>query len=688
MVSGKIKLEIVFCVIVGLILFAFFLHTLNYEWKHFDEQIIYSETVLPIAGSFDQIFEYISNLGLFNYFEASNPFYSTVSNLRCDPINTFITLFIFYLFNKNAFAYHLFSLSLHVINSCLLFLILNEVSKKYFNENEKTRVMKPILITFLTLLWSLHPINVESILFTCNWSSVLTYFLCTLLLFLFVKTFQSKSTLINSLMLFVLFLIPLFNSEYAITLPIILFFYTFISLRQDNSLFVSFMNSIKKNIPFLFGLGIFLVFFFITPIKINLINNSSLELTLQRIFWFTPQVFFHYIKLIFLPIHLSIDQTMMVNFSKTLIEPYALFCIAFFYLLLSSLIISLFFLKKNPFYFFFVSLFSFLVSLLPFLHIISPIYCVLSERYLYFPLMMLIFGGSHVIFYFASKNITIQKIIITGLLIVLPFMGVKTYIRTLDWQNSISLFSSSLKEAPNDLFKGLRTEFIGTLLTFEVSDQKLKEKGREYLKNGLNILETSIKKSEKKESGDGDRIPKIIKFYGLDPHTLQAKSAYLLAFTKFGLFRDPKGAYESLSPFIKDLNLQDTQILDLYLTLLFTSNRLDEAEDILNEVSKVKLNPTILIAQATLERHKYNNYLNAEKYLKEAFKYFPYDPQTLSNLKSLYLSLNKKEEYAYFSYLHGLRTHSESSLNDALAAYKESNNPGMTKKVLKSLILN
>ena len=180
----KLKMDYLFCLITALIVFVFYLHTVNYPWKYFDEQIIYNETILPIPLSFSQIFEYISYFGLNNYFEASNPFYSSISNLRCDPINNLITLFVYFFFQKNAWAYHLLSLSLHVLNTGLLFLTLRKVSLGHKSETfHETSLQKLFTISILTLLWALHPVNVESILFTSNWSAILTYSLCIFLLY-------------------------------------------------------------------------------------------------------------------------------------------------------------------------------------------------------------------------------------------------------------------------------------------------------------------------------------------------------------------------------------------------------------------------------------------------------------------------------------------------------------------------
>ena len=100
-----LNLTTLICFINCLIVFIFYAHTLNYEWKIYDENIIFQELVLPIPASFFEIFEYIKFFGLNHHFEASNPIYSSISNLRSDPFNFLINLFVLWMFQKNSFYY-------------------------------------------------------------------------------------------------------------------------------------------------------------------------------------------------------------------------------------------------------------------------------------------------------------------------------------------------------------------------------------------------------------------------------------------------------------------------------------------------------------------------------------------------------------------------------------------------------
>ena len=643
------KSAILFCFCISLFVFLIYAHTLNYPWKLFDEQIIYNETVIPVPRSFSEIFEYIKYLGILSHFEASNPFYSSISNIRCLPMDNLINLFIFYLFQKNPFNYHLFSLILHLLNTSILFFLLRLISRNYLTKEKKKSLF---LISILTLLWSLHPTNVEAVLFTTNWTVLLTSFLCFAFMFCFLNVAPKNKSITALITIIIFFIMAQSTREYPFVMPVILFFYLFANYRFSNnaSLLQSLKHSLKNTFLFFAISAIFILFIFSCSIKTN-------APAWDRIFWFSPQVFFHYLKLMIFPIHLSIDQTAKVIFSSSLLNSYSIFCTIFMYFLIVLITISIFLVQKRFFYFLFIGIFPFFIALVPFLHLISPTYCIASERYLYFPLFMLTFGVSHFIFY-TCKNDKIKNITIILLTILLCFFSIQSFKRTLDWKDTVSLFTSALNEAPNDLFKGLRKQILGTFVTSQYSDKNTKLIGGNYVNDSINILEHYLITLENKKAND--KSPDIIKFYGLDPLSMQAKTAYLLAYTKLSLNNNPEEAYSTLSPFMKDLKIIDTQILDFYLGVLFATNRLEEAEKLLTYAVSKKLSPVTLYIISELN-FKYNKLDNAEQYLKKSFKYFPYNPLTLLGLKKLYYLSGNIEKYAYYSYLYGLRTHTQTS---------------------------
>ena len=644
----KLNLEKLICFITVLIVFVFYAHTINYSWKHFDEDIIFRETILPIPGSFSEIFEIIKSFGLSNHFEASNPFYSNISNVRGTPVDVIFCLFIFWLFKKSALSYHFFILLLHLLNTCFCFLILNKTSLSFSSKTAGNKRL--FLVSIITLLWSLHPVNVESVLFVTNVGALVTYLFCFVLFFYFIN-----STKPNGWIIFFLYLFPLLLNEYTVTFPFVLTSYLIgIELLQNKEAKFKdiFFRVVKKITPLLFALLIFVIYY-VSLAKISQATTSTIPVTLERIFWFFPQVFFHYVKLIFFPIQLSIDQSALVKFSTVLFEPYAIFCIL---LTFSFILLSI---RTTGFFVLFV---PFFLSLLPFLHIISPIYNMASERYLYFPLFFLLLGFANVLFLFFQRGTPCRlwrasptagrAPTIMILLTIVCLFSTQAYMRTLDWKDSISLLKSAIKIAPNNLFKALRQEMLSTSIKTLNGEIPIEE-ARQYTKRAIQSLKKA-KKEFKTHLKYQDKIPRVLKFYGLDPKTQIAKSAFLRAYCEIDLMWNPNKAYKIISLYVKYLLPLDTQILDFYYKVLIFTKNYGEADEILkSSLSKNKISPILYIALSDFQELRYNDLKQAEHYLKEAYKYFPYDPLILYSLKRLNQKLNNLEQFAFFSYLFG-----------------------------------
>ena len=682
------------CLLICFVVFIFYFHTLNYSWKNYDEHILYEESILPIPHSFSEIFEIISSLGLNNHFESSNAIYSNISNIRGTPADVLFCLFFFWLFKSSSLAYHTFSLILHILNCCLCFFILIKISS--IQKQTPFFITRLFLVSFLTLIWALHPVNVEAILLATNFGALVTYFFCFLFFLYFINLIRSSGAihelpLHHSIGLFLAYLFILFLNEYSITLPFILLFYLLSTSLFHNPV-TSFKSTlliiIKKLTPMFLALFIFVIYFFLQP-EIRTTQENSMLIKLERIFWLSPQIFFHYLKLIFHPATLSVDQTALVKLAKVLFDPYAIFCSLFMYALILFSLFSLFCLRKKFWFYFFILFTPYFLSLLPFLHIMSPVYNIASERYLYFPLFFFTFGFSHLLFCCFSKTSSASKPWYTSglivLFVILCVFAVRTYIRTLDWKDGFTLLAKAMETAPNNLYKGMREHMAASAINIRESTS---EKNPElYYKKAILSLKKAMVyfKKEKRKYQNG--TPGVLRFYGLDPKTLLAKTAFLIAFTDIKLSGDPYKAYKIFSPYVNDLPALNTLILDFYYRILFNTKKIDEAEKLLHTALKQnRISPLLFVALSDLSEYKYNDLKSTRKYLHKSFKYFPYDEATLFGLKRLYKKLNKAEEFAFYSYLLGLRTHDIASLQESTLIYIALNKKEQAKIILKKLL--
>ena len=680
----------IFCILTLAIVFAFFYKSLFFGVKIYDEVIPFKETFLPTCFSISEISELVSLLGLRQHFEATNSFYSNITSIRCNPIGNLAQMLIQFLFKKDPVKYHLYSLVLHLINTTLIFFIFDKISTSYSaNINKVSRLT---FTSLLSLLWALHPVNLESVLLLTNANIILSYTFAFITVSIYLNLFQNflidkKIDLISSLLTFFTFSMALYLAEFHFILPLILILYsTVIALNKtpSSTIFISsLISSIKLALSILIADFLFVILFLISNTGTNIMRHSSLQLVLERVFWLSPQILFHFLKLFLFPIKLSIDQTFFVHLGKTIFDPYAVFCICFMLVILVLSIISI--IKARQYFPFFFLIFSlFFISLIPFSQITAPLYNLASERYLYFPSFIFIFGFAH--FLFAYSRSFPWKATITGILIVLLCAyTTRAYLRTLDWKDSFTLYSSAVRDTNNPLYKAFRLkgltpqEKIFTRFPErEVSIEYKKQAHREF-KKAINLFKSEKEKYEL-------QTPEILKSYGLDPLTLYTKAGISLAQLDYTITSDEKRTLEIILPYTKDLSVLDSTALAFYASLLYFNGFVDKAEEVL--LLAHKLNPystRITLTLCDLIQIKYGDLQKIENLTLEAFNYFPYDTFTLLILTKIYELKKDPEKYAYFSYIYGLRHHSIKDLENAKKVCLLLNKPDKVEKIAKDI---
>ena len=660
-----------------LAVFLFYFHTLFYGVKAFDEITPFKETHLPVCYSLSEMFELISLLGLHLYFEASNTLYSSIISMRSNPLGDFFVLLVQFICRKNPVNYHLYSLILHLLSTAFIFLIIKKVSLELFPDiKHSTRL---ITVSLLTFLWATHPVNIESVLLLTNYNAVFSHTLCIITIYIYLNS--TLNPISKSIVLFAIFSLAVFTAEYLFILPFILFSYSYATSK-------SFKDTLKQTLPLFAVTTIFILSFLLSNSRINLENQSSFILTIERIFWLSPQVLFHLIKLFFLPIKLSIDQTFFVTLGKEIFSPYAIFCIFFILIFLLMSVKSLLNSKKQ-YPFIFIILIPFFISLIPFSHILAPIYNLASERYLYFPSFMFIFGLSHLIFYFLNKYKSQSKIIyslILFLTLVTAIYSIRAYTRTLDWKDSFTLYKSAIDVTDNPLFKAFRYKLL-TTQDKVFSQFPNEEVDPAYQKFAINNLELAIKKLENKKQKYQNNIPLIVKNYGLDPAALLVKAAYLLAHSDYTINEDSQKALNIINFYVKELSLLDNAGLAFYASLHFFNKSPDESEKILRYAhDKYPYSTRITFPLCQLIYMRTGKLDEVEKFSLLSYKYFPYDTFTLLYLVKLYKLKGDNEKFAFFSYVYGLRHHSVDFLENARDLYLILNKNETAKKIENRIV--
>jgi len=353
------------------------------------------------------------------------------------PITSTIYSVIFIISRGSPFPFRLFQTIIHIINTVLVFLVFSY----FFNR------IKYIPI-FLSLIFLVHPINSEAVLFISATQEVLFFLVGTAALLFLIK---KKHIKIQTLTLTgILLIVTLFIKETGVIFFVLIFFYLILFNKKPTSkylvitvtfLWFYFFVRFVVGSTYVQGQGLFPI------MRTTLLNRL---MTVPSI------ILFYLIKFVF-PKELAIAQHWVVyspdfyNFFLPFFLEGAVIIIALFYVIKT----------KNKIFGFF--LIWFLVGLLPHLQIV-PLNMTVAERWFYFPMVGLLGMMGSVMSNInppTGGQISKRWSYIIGLVIVC-LLSTRTIIRTFDWRNGLTLFSHDIKLSKNvfDLENNLGTELI------------------------------------------------------------------------------------------------------------------------------------------------------------------------------------------------------------------------------------
>ncbi len=659
-IKDLFDIRLAICLIVVCILF---LPTLNRPWLIYDERIISDSIYFPKANSFSELFEILQTFGLHQHVLSSNTMYSSNYITRTCPFGLISGMLLSFFFKANSFYYRLFNLALHLVNIILVYSIL----KLLLNKVKQTNFIVPVL----TLLWGVHPVMMESVLLAINYGSLISYMFFFVFLLDFLKNKEKNNSLLRRFFIPLLFMIPMLTNEYIITLPLVLFTFSFYENYKNNDFKKSISLTITHTKPYFIGLFIYILyFFFISHYTISQTSNHNYFLLLiERIFWLSPQIFFHLLKLVFFPLKLSIDQGVFVTLGKSLFDPYPIFCI--FLMSIWLFVPLVVFLLKRRLANLFLLTWSFFFALLPFLHILMPSYTLAAERYLYAPLAMMVIGVGVILSEMIHKGGVPRYALTVILLLSILLTGyfIRSYNRTQDWKDNYSFINSSYKTANNSFFKAVRLGMLGKAISIIESNKQNEIK--QYFQETIVLLNKAKEEALENKTKFQKHLPLIIKSYGLDYNSLLTRIAFLEASSLcLELKQDHKIGLSILEPYIKNIKKTDPRIIELYTHFLNEDGRYKEARDVLLKTNSIyPKTPFILMALVDLFSKYENDFNSAEKYLLEALKLLPYDKDILLKALGFYQGYKDPSVTARYAYLYGLRAQSKPAYEQALSLY-------------------
>ena len=665
-----------FFVILTTSLVYFF--SLSRPWQPFDERLIYNEELLPVPASFSEIFEVINSF-VFNYHILSmNSFFSNCVTLRSNQLASILMVFVSFFFKKSALLYHLLQLFIHLINSALIFLIFKK-SAEVFNSKKSLSHSEYLTILILTLIWALHSANTEAVLLVTNWTTLLTYTFCFLFLLYEISNIQKN----NFISIAVLFGLLMFFTEYAYSLPLIIFFTVFsFALKDSYPVSKAITLSFKKSLPYFAGLFIYILFSLTSSgLILNLINKTSLYAFFERNFWLTPQIFMHFLKLLFFPKTLSTYQSNLIHLSDTLFNPYSILCTSIYLIFLILPVVLFILFKKSNNRFLCPLIYCFYFSLFPFLHILTPTYCLIADRYCYFPLFTLIFFILNVLFCSKQKD---SRLLIALLSCILLALTTRTLIRINEWNNPESFYNSAIKADKKPLYKGLKFLLLADFL----NSQNTKLQTEDAIQKSLKEFNPALKELTFLREEHLNQ-PLTLKLYGLDYDSLLLKAAYGIGIIKKSYLKEPvSNIIKFFEPYIeKRLDYSAPNEIAFYGDLLLKNEEWEKAKSVYE--SGYRKFPFVLEISLPLADFYLTHENNPDKsfqILQESYKYYPNKGMPMYKLLKYYEEKNDPANEAKFSYLLGLREHSMESYQHAAQIYLDLNKSVRAKKALNKLL--
>lgn len=344
---------------------------------------------------------------------------------------------LFNLFGGTAFFYHFMQLTLHIVSTTLLFFIL----KNFFKKN---------IAFVLSLLFLIHPINVESVAYIGASQSELLFLFGGLSFLLSVKEKLKIKTIFS---IHLLLLLAILTKEVSFLFFVMVYFYRFLfkkGITKQFAITTIATLSVYLMIRF-FSLGTLLEKMHLIPISRVPFHERLLHI---------PAIFFYYIKTFFFPLNLAIDQIWVI---KKIDFNNFYFPLLIDFLFFGAITYFLFYLFKNKnkmwrlFAFFLIWYLLGMSMLLQ----IFPLDMTVADRWFYFPFVGLL-GMMGVGFsYFWSYISKHKTFFISSLILVCLMLSARTVIRNANWLNPLVLYSHDLVGYDNyDLENFLAAELV------------------------------------------------------------------------------------------------------------------------------------------------------------------------------------------------------------------------------------
>lgn len=590
--------------------------------------IIYAQTFgfgFIFLDDNEYIFEnpYVTNgLNLVDFRWALTAFHSA----NWHPLTWLSHQFDATVFGSNAGGHHAVSVAFHIINSILLFVVVNRLTKTFWKS------------AFVAAIFAVHPAHVESVAWVAERKDVLSTLLWLLTTFFYIRWTENVKDQKFYWISLLCFALGIASKPMLVTLPFTLILLDYWALERFEKWSVqTLLPFFKEKIPF-FALTIFSAVITIFAQKAGGAIQSTETFSLADRLQNAVLSYAKYVLMLFYPANLGVWYSFDGNFNLIEVAAALVFLIA-------ATGVCLWQIRGRKYLF--VGWFWFLGTLVPVIGILQVGRQSLADRYTYVPYIGLSIAFVWLfaeIFDRLKFNETVRMIVCS--IVILMFTALAFY-QTTFWQNSQTIFAKTLQTGgknyliKNNLCNYLEKQNRLDEATAQCLNAIADDPEQSIAYNTLGVVQLKQNKLPEAEAN-------FEKAVSINPEYVMALSFLTIARTNAG---DIAGASESLKQAIaadkEKIFFDSKRLSDAYSSIAVAAlkeKKFPAAEEYFKKALEVNPSNLDFRRNLALAMHSQGKSADAIKLLEEAIRSNPNFPEIYNTLGLIYAEQNRRPE--------------------------------------------
>lgn len=529
-------------------------------------------------------------------------------------------------FGLNAGGHHAVNVIFHIVNSILLFVVVNKLTGAFWKS------------AFVAALFAVHPAHVESVAWIAERKDVLSTLFWLLSTFYYIRWTEKTRDKKFYWLSIVLFALGLASKPMLVTLPFTLILLDYWALeRFEKWNFQTLVPLVKEKIPY-FLLTIFSAVITILAQKaggaIQSVETISLPDRLQN----ALLAYAKYVAMLFYPADLGVWYPFDNNFSPIQIVISLVF-------LLTATAICLWQIRARKYLF--VGWFWFLGTLVPVIGILQVGRQSLADRYTYIPYIGLTIAFVWLFAEFSERFKLDVKVIAAACAIVLSAFTALAFRQTSYWQTSETIFVKTLRlNDKNYLVKNNLCNYLEKKNRLDEATGYCLGAISDDPNNAIayNTLGTVQLKQNKLPEAKAN----FDKAVALNPEYLMAIANLAVVKTNSG---DIEGAGQSLNSAIaadKNRDFFDlNRLVDAYSSIAVAAmkqKKYPQAEEFFKKAIELTPNNLDFRRNLALAMHLQGKSADGIRILEEAIRSNPNFPEIYNTLGLIYAEQNRRQE--------------------------------------------